>query len=94
MTRSAPSARSSSSRPEPSTAVTLAPRAFATCNAIEPTPPAAPLTRTVRPSASSGSTRRFNSAMMPAVGTDAACSNVTLAGLCASCRAGADAYSA
>ncbi len=77
-----------------STPVTSAPRAFAIWTASMPTPPPAPLTSTLRPGCTLARPRRFVSAMKPAVGTAAACTNVTLAGLRASTSSGTATYSA
>ena len=65
------------------TPVTSAPSAFAICTANVPTPPAAPLTRTRCPASSRPLSRRAWSAVTPASGIAAACSNVRPAGFAA-----------
>ena len=62
------------------TPVTSAPNVFAICTANVPTPPDAPLIRTLSPGLTLPLSRRPCKAVTPAIGTHAAWSNVTLAG--------------
>src|SRR5207237_8067624 len=62
------------------TPVTDAPNAFAICTAREPTPPAAPITSTVCPGRTFPSSRTARRAVVPELGTAAACSKVRFAG--------------
>ena len=83
MTWSAPSERTSSTLRVLQTPVTSAPKCFAICTANVPTPPDAPLISTFCPGLIPPLSRRPCSAVSAATGTDAACSNVTFAGLSA-----------
>jgi hypothetical protein len=63
------------------TPVTCAPNALAICTANVPTPPDAPLIRTLCPAWIRPLSRSACKAVKPATGTAAACSKVRLAGL-------------
>jgi hypothetical protein len=76
------------------TPVTSAPRALAICTANVPTPPEAPMISTRCPGCTFPASRTATSAVGPEMGTAAACSNVTFAGLGTSLFALATAYSA
>ena len=80
MTRSAPSERARSTFRVLHTAVTSAPNAFAIWTANVPTPPEAPLISTFCPAWSSPLSRSPWRAVIAAIGTAAACSNVMFAG--------------
>src|SRR6266568_4187782 len=81
MTCAAPSERISSTLPVLHTPVTSAPSATAIWTAYVPTPPAAPLTSTRCPARTSPTSRIPRSAVAAAIGTAAACSKVSPAGL-------------
>ena len=81
MTWAAPIERTSSTLPVLHTPVTSAPSAAAICTAYVPTPPAAPLTSTRCPGCTSPTSRIPRRAVVAAIGTAAACSNVRPAGL-------------
>src|SRR5215471_15884910 len=76
------------------TPVTLAPNDLASCTANVPTPPAAPLIKTLCPGWMCPLSRRPCNAVSAAAGTEAACSNVTLAGFRTNADSEVDAYSA
>src|SRR5215210_2418746 len=76
------------------TPVTTAPNALASCTAYDPTPPAAPMIRTFCPGWSLPASRRPLRAVMPEIGTAAACSKLRFAGFGAKRSALAHAYSA
>src|SRR5215471_1230637 len=80
MIRSAPIDRTRSTLPVLQTPVTSAPNDLAICTANVPTPPEAPLIRTVCPALTCPVSRRPCKATS-AVGTDAACSKLRLLGL-------------
>ena len=94
MTCAAPSERTSSTLPVLHTPVTSAPIATAICTANEPTPPLAPLTSTRCPACTAPTSRIPRSAVVAAMGSAAACSNVRLAGFGATLSSAAHAYSA
>ena len=94
MTCAAPRERTSSTLRVLHTPVTSAPNALAICTANVPTPPDAPVTSTVCPGCTCAMSRRACSAVIPDVGTVAACSIVSLSGLRTSWSAGTDAYCA
>src|SRR5918911_1406914 len=96
MTWSAPSVRTRSTFPRRvlHTPVTSAPRALAICTANVPTPPDAPVIRTVCPGCTLAMSRSACRAVKADIGTAAACSMVRLAGFGAKLSAGAHAYSA
>src|SRR6266566_9032942 len=94
MTSSAPRERTRSALDVLHTPVTVAPDALAICTANDPTPPAAPMTITCCPGCTRPQSRTPCSAVTPEMGTTAACSKETLAGLDARCSSGAAAYSA
>ncbi|MGZ4665668.1 MAG: hypothetical protein ACXV5Q_11660, partial [Frankiaceae bacterium] len=72
--------------------MTSAPSAVAIWTANVPTPPAAPLTSTRCPGRTAPTSRIPRSAVAPAIGTAAACSNVRLTGLGTSLSASVQAY--
>ncbi len=86
--------RTSSTLPALQTPVTSAPKAFAICTANVPTPPDAPMIRTVCPGWTRPWSRRPWSAVHPASGIAAACSKVRLAGFRTKWSSRAQAYSA
>ena len=94
MTWVAPRERTRSSFAALATPVTSAPSAVAICTAYEPTPPEAPITRTFWPRSTRPTSDTAISAVSPEIGTAAACSKVTFAGLGASLSSRATAYSA
>src|SRR5256884_2880853 len=99
MTWSAPIERTMSTLLVLHTPVTFAPNDLAICTANVPTPPAAPLIKTIGPGGISPFSpkpprRRPCNAVNPAIGTEAACSNVTFSGFRASFDSEAHAYSA
>src|SRR5574337_1067031 len=95
MTWSAPSDRTSSAFLPLHTPVTCAPSALAICTANVPTPPDAPLTRTLCPGWTFARSRSPCRAVTAAMGAAAACSNVRLAGFRATARScGTVRYSA
>src|SRR5713101_7959892 len=94
MTSSAPIDRTISKFRVLHTPVTCAPNDLAICTANVPTPPAAPLTRTLLPAKIFPWSRRPCNAVSPATNTDAACSNVTLSGLITKFDLVVHAYSA
>ncbi len=94
MTSSAPIERTRSIFAVLHTPVTLAPIAAAICTANVPTPPAAPMTRTCCPAASRPLSRRACTAVTAEVGSAAACSELTVAGLATTLSSAARAYSA
>src|ERR1700754_1237286 len=67
--------------------MTRAPAAFAICTAAEPTPPAAPWISTVWPRSMRPASCNARYAVSPAIGTPAACSNVSDFGFGAAPRA-------
>src|ERR1035438_9199058 len=76
------------------TPVTYAPNDLAICTANVPTPPAAPLIKTLCPGWICPLSRRPCSAVNAAIGTEAACSNVTLFGFMTNADSEVHAYSA
>src|SRR5579859_2668437 len=76
------------------TPVTFAPNDLAICTAKVPTPPEAPLIKTVCPRCICPVSRRPCRAVNAATGTEAACSNVMVSGLRTTVEEGAQAYSA
>ena len=94
MTCAAPSERTSSTLRVLHTPVTSAPIATAICTANEPTPPLAPLTSTRCPAFTAPTSRIPRRAVVAAMGSAAACSNVRLAGFGATLSSAAHAYSA
>src|SRR6266702_3615522 len=68
------------------TPVTSAPIDLAICTANVPTPPDAPLIKTFCPGWTFPLSRTPCNAVSPAIGTEAACSKVTLAGINAESR--------
>src|ERR671933_1507443 len=94
MTWSAPSDRTRSTLRVLHTPVTAAPKALAICTANVPTPPDAPVIRTVCPGCTLAMSRSACRAVKADIGTAAACSMVRLAGFGAKLSAGAHAYSA
>ncbi len=94
MTCPAPSERTSSTLPVLQTPVTSAPIDTATCTANEPTPPLAPLTSTRCPDFTAPTSRIPRRAVVAAMGSAAACSNVRLAGFGTTWSCAAHAYSA
>ncbi len=73
--------------------MTVAPASLASWTAIEPTPPAAPATTTVSPSASP-TARLAAYAVAPATNKEPATSHGTASGLGVRCAASISAYSA
>ncbi len=94
MTCAAPSERTSSTLPVLHTPVTSAPSAAAIWTANEPTPPLAPLTSTRWPGFTAPTSRIPRRAVVAAMGSAAACSNVRLAGFGTTLSCAAHAYSA
>src|SRR5688572_9837288 len=94
MTWSAPIERIRSKLPVLQTAVTSAPNDLAICTANVPTPPDAPLINTFCPALICPLSRSPCSAVVEAIGTAAACSNVILVGFNTSASALAHTYSA
>src|SRR5215472_14813306 len=94
MTRSAPMDRTIPTFPVLHTPVTSAPKDFAICTAKVPTPPAAPLIKTVCPAWIRPLSRSPCNAVSAAIGTEAACSNVTFSGFITNAASEAHVYSA
>ena len=94
MTWSAPRLRTSSRFRVLHTPVTSAPIALAICTANVPTPPEAPLTRTLCPASSLAWSRSAWRAVIPAMGTAAACSKLRAAGFVTRLVSAVAAYSA
>src|SRR5215204_4619331 len=81
MTSSAPRARTRFAFEVLHTPVTAAPNALASCTAYVPTPPAAPMMSTFCPGWSLPASRRPLRAVIPEIGTAAACLKLRFAGL-------------
>jgi hypothetical protein len=94
MTSSAPIERTNSTWAVEHTPVTWAPNALASCTANDPTPPAAPMTKTRCPGWTSPTSRSACRAAKPEMGTAAACSKERFEGFGAKWSSPAQAYSA